>query len=608
MFTYAIYLLTYAQICNTLNFEPLDQKAGITFVKLSKARISYDTYTILYHIDISQYKNITKTIDIYLNHANMECEKIESKTCKAMLDQAQILLSHMKRDESDIEAYQQKTLYRERRALESIGNFYHWAFGLMNAEAAREYDRKIENLQNDSGRFHNLLEEQTILVKESLITNNKTLARLEDHMEKMTKKVKFYLTSVYDHLNWFQAESSITESVTLMKMLESEHKRLTAQILRSLEEIITGKINQLIPKEKITIDLLEINKYLKEEQKLPINLLTENPLHIFKYSQISSTLYGTKILMEVKIPIIERGKYTAYEIIPIPTKINSSMIIIKPTTRYVLLNDGKKEFIPISSAEYAESGYNLKRERIIKPAENAIIDYSNSCEITIFMQPIISVLDKLCRIKQIPMSNYFIAINSNDKYYLRITKPLMVTEYCTHRPAQTIEIIESGLLTLTGDCRIVTDKLSLRPRINHNYESKELIKLSNHSTELTFRSITKKLISFHNMSSPQMNENFVIQDSSIDFDNLINKANRLIEKSKAEKEWEKLNRDSTFNTQKSYAFTTIMATVIIVLILIIIWYIYKKFFQVDTWIRLAGTLSKNDAHRVPKLFIRHEHL
>lgn len=159
-----------------------------------------------------------------------------------------------------------------------------------------------------------------------------------------------------------------------------------------------------------------------------------------------STLFGSRILMEVTIPIVERQKYTAYEIIPIPITTNNNTIIIKPSTQYVLLNDDAKDYIPISSKEYLRSKENLGGEKIVKPAENAHLDFSENCEISIFMHPQRKTILKLCDFKIIPTSNYFISINFNDLYYLQIV-------INNHGILSPLSGQNSGLLTLNKDCR-----------------------------------------------------------------------------------------------------------------------------------------------------------
>lgn len=109
------------------------------------------------------------------------------------------------------------------------------------------------------------------------------------------------------------------------------------------------------------------------------------------------------------------------------------------------------------------------------------------------MQPKEDNLIKYCEIRSIPTSNYFISINSNDAFYLRITKPLLVTGYCQHKPAQSHELKESGILVINKDCRVVTDRISLRPRNNYKYNSKQIITLTNHTTEVTMKAITERV-------------------------------------------------------------------------------------------------------------------
>lgn len=615
-------LVIFARRHFSLDFEPTDIKAGLTFVKLSGARISYDTYTILYYVDIAQYKNITQMVKKFLDYAKQENDKMEWSSKSSykeddeekvkmgvnafytMLGQAEVLLGHMMRDEADIEAYQQREGGRNKRAIEFVGDFLNYAFGTLNADAAREYDRKIENMHNDSSRIHNLLNEQTVLIKESLALNNKSQADLRKQLNKIAEKVELYNDESYSRTLWMDAQVAMLEGITMIKMLESEHQRLTSQIIGYLEDTVSGKITQLIPKDRLTNDLVQVSKFLKEDQKLPIDFMLENPLHIFKYAKIVSTLYGSKIMMEVSIPIVERGVYTVYEIIPIPAMVGNSTVVIKPSTRYVLMNDGQKEFIPITPREYFKSRFNLRGERIIKPAENAVIDYSQNCEISIMMHPKEETLIKYCEIRSIPTSNYFISINSNDAFYLRITKPLLITEYCRHKPAQPHEIKESGILIISKECRVVTDRISLRPRNNYKYDSKQIITLANHTMDITFKAIAERVKRSFNVSIARKDDNILIQDSSNDFDMLIEKANKLIEKTETDKKWNDIQYATVHASKKSYGFTTLMTIIILVLIIVVIWYLYKKFFSVETWIKLADELGRGNVDRVPQLFIK----
>lgn len=278
--------------CNlSLDSEPTNLKTGLTFVKLAGARISYDTYTILYYVNITQYRSITKTVRMFLNYARNENNRIErsrkssykeefrGKTMMGvnafdtMLDQAEVLLKHMIRDESDIEAYQQKESSRNKRAIEFVGDALNWAFGTLNADAAREYDKQIESLRNDSKRIHNLSNEQTVLIRESLELNNKSQADLRMQLTKISQKIEEYNDEMYSKTLWMDCQVAMIEGITMIKMLETEHRRLTSHILGCLEDTVSGRITQLIPKDKLTEDLVQVSKFLKEDQMLPIDFM-----------------------------------------------------------------------------------------------------------------------------------------------------------------------------------------------------------------------------------------------------------------------------------------------------------------------------------------------
>lgn len=101
-----------------------------------------------------------------------------------------------------------------------------------------------------------------------------------------------------------------------------------------------------------------------------------------------------------------------------------------------------------------------------------------------------------------------------------------------------------------------------------------------------------------------MDENVLIQDSSIDFDTLIDRANKLIDKTEFDDQWNRMRYESINVSRKSYVFTAVVATLIVALVIAVVWYFYKKFFNVDTWIKLAEVLGRGNVDRVPPLFIR----
>lgn len=159
-------------------------------------------------------------------------------------------------------------------------------------------------------------------------------------------------------------------------------------------------------------------------------------------------------------------------------------------------------------------------------------------------------------------------------------------------------------MVISKDCRVVTDRISLRPRNNYRYDSKQIIKLTNHTTNIIFMAISERVNRSFNFTIPVKDDNILIQDSSNDFDMLIERANKLIEKTESDKKWNSIQFEAVHASRISYGFTTLVAITIIVLIIAVVWYFYTKFFKVDTWIKLAESLGRGNIDRVPQLFIR----
>lgn len=308
--------------------------------------------------------------------------------------------------------------------------------------------------------------------------------------------------------------------------------------------------------------------------------------------------------MEITIPIVEREIFSAFQIIPIPVVVNNATMVIRPSTQYVLLNNDAKEYIPITDNEFISSKFNLRGERIIQPAENSYLDFSHNCEIGILMNPQRANILKYCDIKLVPTLNYFISLNNNDLFFLRISKKVTLIEYCPNSQPNFFEYTKSGHLTLNKDCRVVTDKISIRPRSNYRFDSSEVITLANHSHNAIYEGIFDHMQLNFNISLPDLHENILIQDHSGDYNKLVQKADKLIVKAKLERKWSEIRSNNIAVTKFSFGFTTFMALLIISIIIATVIYFYKKFFNIDTWEKLAEVLGRKHADRIPQMFVR----
>lgn len=594
-----------------LKYTQNEHYTGLMFLELTKGRVSYDSYTMVYHMDISNYETITPYVEKCIESINKLCTIKMVDDCNIILKQLEEHLVYMKQDEADINAYQQFSQEgRQRRAIEFIGKFYHWAFGLMDADTARKYDEKINELQRESSRLHSIQQEQISFIKEDIHANNYSYHMLQEKIDALDKKVSevyFNLSeALSETLIEIQTKDEIIELVQIIQSMIMQHRRLSELILRSVENAVNGKINQLVPLKKLSDDLSTIEKELPEYQKLPVNLKFENPLHTFKHSTVTASLFDKRLLIEITIPILEREIYTIYKIIPIPAVINNSVnVIILPSTDYFLLNDIGSEYIPITETEFSTSVFNIASEKIIKPAENVHLDYHESCELNIFMNPNENVISRLCNMKVIPRANYFTPIDVSNTFYVTISSPITVFEHCRNKTVQTHYLNASGILELEKFCRINTEKISLRPRTNIRFLSNGIVSLNEKTHAITINAFLDKMKKI-NVSIPALtmkDQAILIHDPKLDFNYLNEKANQLIKDTEYEVKFKEIHYDNenTF-TNSLITATTISVILNILFIVGLSFCLYRKFYNPITWTKVAKVLSKNETLPLPKLF------
>lgn len=419
---------------------------------------------------------------------------------------------------------------------------------------------------------------------------------------KINPLIDYVANTVINKISANAAQIAILEASSLVQTLMFEHQQISHQILRSLESAMSGKINHLITVNTLIKDLYFIHRTLPHSQMLPIDFSSENPLRIFEYTKTDASLFGQRLLLRITLPILERQQYSIYEFIPIPTFLENKAIIINPSNRYMVMSD--TEYIPISAHELENNKYTINNERIISPSENSYLNIYQNCELNIFRAPKEKTITDLCDIKLIPNMNYFISINHHDLFYVAIKNPITVTEYCDGKTMKTYEINKSGKLILEKGCKVTTESISIRPRSNYRLYSNEQLIISNHSRNITLRAFTKKIEFAKNISIPGFDKDIIIKDFTGDFQKLAQESEKLYEQSF----WEtKINEIHYDNVNRSYFIYWVIGIVIVAIIIaisILCLYIYLKFYNVNTWIKLADVLGTRNLNEVPKLFIQ----
>lgn len=523
-----------------LEFIAQDIKSGLIFKELSLAKVSYDSFSLIYHTNLTDYFQMRSRMKSCMNKLNTNFFTTGTEPRRAYYNH---LLDYMQKSEMEINTFRtfnRSEHRRNKRAIEWVGKLMNVAFGVMDAETARDIDKKINELVEDTYELKKLNMETTTFVKENLITD-------KDNIENLAKKTNELIDRVENIKDAAAISLAHQEMDFIITTIWNSHQYFSNQILKHLEGAIYGKVSQLIPVESLRQDLITLENLLPEKQKLPINIRTESALNIFKFSTTRATLFKNKMLIEINIPKVDRETYNIYEIIPIPFKYDNISSIIVPTMTHVLINMDSTDYIPVTESEVTAGTFNSDNVKIVKPQDNVYHDFSYSCEMNIFMNTSVQISAKLCNFRIIPKYNLFIPLNQMDQYYLFLNSPVQFQEFCSKAIVQKHSFESNGILTLSEDCRMRTKHITLRPRLPTRIYSTNVVQLSTDFMNLSDSDLQEMFNNFtRNFMPGGPIHQLLIQDSNKDYNNLIQKAEEALDQAKVETKM--LNYEKTLKT------------------------------------------------------------
>lgn len=205
-------ILTIIYITTSLNYEERDISTGVIFVRQDPTRVSYSSYTMVYHMDLTEFKNMTNMVLDLITRTNELCGYVEEKkSCELVMEYLHIQLIYMKEDENDIYAYQQSS--KPKRAIEWLGGGFKWAFGLLDADAARNIDAKIESNIANTSRINHIVDEQLLIIKEQIKLNNSSYNSFQSQISALEKGLDMYRGLTAQHLKASNIQTKVHDTI-----------------------------------------------------------------------------------------------------------------------------------------------------------------------------------------------------------------------------------------------------------------------------------------------------------------------------------------------------------------------------------------------------------
>lgn len=580
-------------LTNSMEFKEEEYNSGLFFQPISNARVTYDSFVLLYHADLQPYFEIKTHIRFLYGNLTRLCP-FQPNWCKVYTLGIDRKLSIIDKNEADINLYQVKGNSGNGRVKRSpillaAGSMF---IGLINALQSVYYGREIQNLRANASILSKVNHDSLLFLKGNIITERGAYTHLLNITRVLIGEMRRNSRADLDYLG---DATQILMADKLGQLIDQwflEHEYTSELILRHLHAAIYGKYSHLIPIGQLNSDLIEIEGMLADQQRLPINIHTENPLNIFKFSTTRASVYGSKLLIEITIPKMDREQYTLFRVIPIPIHTSGFMSVIIPSMEFVLIDQSNANFIPITRDELTNVPRNADLEQIISPNDNIFHDFRDSCELTLKLNPHSDDVKQLCDFRTIPSTNYFISLQSYNKYFISIYKPTTLIEFCINNPIKSRRIDASGFLSLSENCKVRTDKITLRPRIKTFFEDHRDIAITYDISNITLEVLSSKLGNISMPSDLHSPESSILIDDHIeDFDNLANEADQLIEQISDRKIVDQIYQDKI---KHNFFIIVGITTFLFIFMICIGCFLHSKFTNINTWVNLArrfGTIN-----------------
>lgn len=328
---------------------------------------------------------------------------------------------------------------------------------------------------------------------------------------------------------------------------------------------------------------------LPSNQRLPIDVRSENPLSIFNFITTKTSLHGKRLYIEMTIPKVDVVSYNLFKIIPIPIYINNYIMIIIPTMEYVLIDEGQKSYTPISTKEVEDNLLQYNWRGIISPNDNIYHDFHDNCEMSLFIHPNEADIKELCNIRTLPITNYFISLGTLNQYFMVVTKPTTLIDTCNNTITKRQTIESSGKLVLSENCQSRTHKITLRSRIKTRIEKNTELSAFTYISNVTFEKLMENISKVFQPQQLHFKKHSMLIDNHIEeFNALPDQAEELVEQLAYNNRFDEVYGDRV----RDNLFVSVEMIIFIgVLLAICIYFLYKKCNKIKTWTYLAGRLN-----------------
>lgn len=533
-----------AAVWAQMKFESVSSDVPMIINKITKAHLTYDSYKLVYFADLKPFYNLRNGIKMAIDGIKRTHHRLNKPMFTSAGGQLEHQLELLYADEERLMSHRAKRFI----LCEFCGKVNHFLFGVMDSETAKKYDEAINNLHNTTISDREIIRNQSAVFETALHFNKNVFLRFEEEINQLNKNAD-NITAELRNMQIAMTEQSL---IQITQLLFAEYYRVYGQIRRALSDARDGKMGELIPKYQMANDLKSLSQSLKATQSLPIDPDHEDVFHIFKFTQIKSTLFARKILVEVTLPVTEREQHFLYKATPIPMQIGEHYWITSPLSNYFLLNWDRTKYIPMSQQQLDNGKMLSTGEIMYRPTVTTLLNSNAICEWQILLGG--QNLHTACHFEPFIKRNALISVYADDILFLMAEKNTTLYEICHDSDIEQRMVRGRLTIELDPNCTFKTENFMIRP---HNTIGTITAKILMPTIRLDSQLTT--MMNTNIFNGPEINktrDELCIIRNSAELEQLMDTTKELVTKAHQEVKFDEIHYD----TSTTSIFTSIIGS------------------------------------------------
>jgi hypothetical protein len=351
----------------------------------------------------------------------------------------------------EVVANQQRNKEKSRTRFDAHVKANKPNYSLNQQDYVRESEKGNKILEKDDREIQNLIKEQIQVTTSTIKNFNYTIQKLQIDEQAFNDEFKIIedeINKIEENNYYFNNQLKLIN--TCEQLLESL-VLIESQVNNIIESITFAKLKVLHPSITIKPEYLLNQLRSQTSQNLDHNNF---PLHPSVYALpvltnlITLQAYQTnkRIVLILRIPLIEKEKYPRYHLYSIPTKDSKTNLFhtIILESKYVALSDNNRQYLKINSIEKCK---DLQEETLLCSDLIPFLYENPPCEIEVLTR---LTANEKCYPVLLDIEDYNVQKVKTNKWIIITIKNLPIT--CSSGGPKAEIINQNSILTMAPRC------------------------------------------------------------------------------------------------------------------------------------------------------------